>query len=67
MRRTDLLAVLMVVLGTIGGVCSGYIAGRQSHQNVNDLISVGFTVTDPEGFPVRDFDESSLFSSPFNR
>jgi hypothetical protein len=35
----------------------GYSLGRSSHQNVNDLISVGYTVTDPDGYQCERWDE----------
>ena len=41
----------------MGALALGYVLGQGSHQNVNDLIGVGFTLTDPEGFDVSDFEE----------
>ena len=62
--RIHLLAALLalalascVAAGYSCGYSAGYSAGRDSHQNVNELIDAGFLVTDPEGFPVRQFDE----------
>jgi len=35
----------------------GYYFGRASQQSANDLIEAGFTIVDPEGYAVRDFDD----------
>jgi hypothetical protein len=41
----------------------GCVIGRESHQNANALIRAGFTITDPDGFPVESFDETFAPSS----
>lgn len=48
MRNLPLLCVV---------AAASYQLGRESHQDVNDLLSAGFTLTDPEGFECRSFEE----------
>lgn len=56
------MRTILLLASNIGCVILGYIAGQQSHQNVNDLIAVGFKVTDPEGHECRQFEEG-LFTN----
>lgn len=55
------LAVLLAVCGLFGGgvagIVAGYEVGRESHQNVNDLLTVGYTLVDPDGYEVSNFEE----------
>jgi hypothetical protein len=48
--------LLIFTIGLILGHCFGYAGGAASHQNVNDLIDAGFSVVDPEGFPIARFE-----------
>ena len=57
MQRRDILAITLVMCGTLLGVAIGYYAGRNSHQNANEMIGAGFTVIDPEGYEIESFDE----------
>lgn len=41
------------------GYNQGFQQGRESHQNLNDLLSVGFVLTDPDGYEVERFDDDS--------
>lgn len=56
MECTAMRCCGMLIL--IGILCfaAGYMIGQDSVQNANDLLSVGFTITDPEGFEIRRFD-----------
>ncbi len=49
--------ILIIIVVAILSFTLGYLARGQHGQNANDLLSVGFTITDPEGFPVERFDE----------
>ena len=49
--------VVFFLVCLLAAAVGGYRAGRGSHQNVNDLIEAGFTVTDPEGYEVYNFEE----------
>lgn len=42
----------------IGVLCfsAGYLIGQDSVQDANSLLSVGYTIKDPEGFEIREFD-----------
>lgn len=57
--RLLLLGVLLWVGGCLFGVTWGYIGGERAGRlrAANDLIAAGFTVIDPEGFPVDHFEE----------
>lgn len=46
-----------LVGGLLVGLYGGYQVGRTSHQNLNDLLSVGFTLTDQDGYEVERFEE----------
>lgn len=45
-----------IVLLIIALLC-GVLIGRYSQQNANDLITAGFTITDPQGYSVDRFDD----------
>jgi hypothetical protein len=60
------LILTVILYATLAGALAlgAYHAGRNAvqapccdRQHTNDLIRVGFTVIDPEGYVVRDFDE----------
>ena len=62
MRRFKAIALGVAALVALVGA---YSIGRDSVQNANDLIRAGFTITDPEGFPVDRFDEGLHTAFPW--
>lgn len=45
---------MLIAIGVLC-FCAGYLIGMDAVQDANQLISVGFTITDPEGHEVRSF------------
>lgn len=45
---------MKTILLILAGYVAGYLA-RPAVQDANDLLRVGFTIIDPEGYPVRTF------------
>jgi len=62
----DLKCAVIVTAIIVGSLVAipAYYAGRASHQNVNDLISVGWNIADPEGYTVERFDEGLMVLAP---
>jgi hypothetical protein len=59
-RRSSLRVALARIAVAIIVVCCtawGYYFGRLSVQSANDLIDAGFTIVDPEGCEVANFDD----------
>jgi len=54
--------VAIVLVSALLTLPIGYSLGRYSHQNVNDLISVGFRVFDEDGYEVEHFDDGLSIS-----
>lgn len=54
----------LIVAVAVASLIVGYAAGRQSHQNANDLIAAGFTITDCDGYECEKFDDGLYTAFP---
>lgn len=57
---------LVVMVVTIVAFQAGSFYRKGCTANADDLIRAGFTVTDPEGYDIADFDDSFDLASCFN-
>ena len=64
MKSTLTLLCGLHLATMLAGLTLGFYAGRESHQNVNDLIRVGFKVIDPDGYECNQWDEGLFVLFP---
>lgn len=55
-RERPWMRRIALAVGVLAAFVAGRYVGLNTEQSANDLLSVGFTITDTEGFAIERFD-----------